>query len=171
MNWKKYIIALAKTPSCVLCQFLWHNSYINIDNKAVYLKFFSTNSINFITQLFHSDGSAKNWNILKSEYVLQNSLLVVKVHHLLRASRVLILEKLSSKELYQLLISAIDHQSTSQKYLGTFFLNIELPWKEIYLTASKVTANSHLRCFHYKIINNVFYLNKNFFQFDKTQCR
>ena len=125
MQWKKYIIAHAKTPSCVLCQFLLHNSYINIDNKAVYLKFFSTNNINFTTQLLHWDGSVKNWNILKSEYILQNkedvcwlhlinvipkmwkkcikqttSLLVVKGHHLLRALRIIILEKLSSKELY-----------------------------------------------------------------------
>ena len=72
MHWKKYIIAHAKTPSCVLCQFLLHSSFINIDNKTVYLKFFSTNNINFTTQLLHWDGSVKNWNILKSEYILQN---------------------------------------------------------------------------------------------------
>ena len=37
------------------------------------------------------------------------SLLIVKDHDLLRGSRIIILEKLSSKELYSLLISAIDH--------------------------------------------------------------
>ena len=49
------------------------------------------------------------------------------------------------------------------------FPNIELPWKEIYLTAHKAAANSHLRCFNYKIINNVLYLHKTFFQFGKAQ--
>ena len=49
------------------------------------------------------------------------------------------------------------------------FPNIELPWKEIYLTAHKATANSHLRCFNYKIIGNVLYLNKILFQLGKTQ--
>ena len=78
------------------------------------------------------------------------------------------LEKLSSK-LNSLLISAIDHQSTSQKYFDDIFPNIELPWREIYLTARKASANSHLRCFKYKIINNVLHLNKNLFQFGKTQ--
>ena len=39
------------------------------------------------------------------------------------------------------------------------FPNIELPWKEMYLTAFKATANSYLRCFTYKIINNVLYLD------------
>ena len=97
------------------------------------------------------------------------SLLVVKDHHLLRGSRIIILEKLNSKELYSLLISAIEHQPTSQKYFDHLFPNIEVPWKEIYLTARKATANSYLRCFSYKIINNVLCLNKKLFQFGKTQ--
>ena len=37
------------------------------------------------------------------------------------------------------------------------------------MTARKATANSNLRCFNYKIINNVLYLNKKLFQFGKTQ--
>ena len=90
-------------------------------------------------------------------------MLVVKDHHSLRGSRIITLEKLSSKELYSLLISAIDHPPASQKYFDNLFSIIELPWKEIYLTACKATANSHLRCFHYKIINNVPYLNKKLF--------
>ena len=96
------------------------------------------------TQLFHSDGSAKNWNILKTEYALKSkdafcwlqlinaipemckkcikqtsentSLLEIKDHHLLRSSRINMLEKSGSKELYSLLISVIDYQPTSQKY-------------------------------------------------------
>ena len=91
------------------------------------------------------------------------SLLVVKDLHLLRGSRIIMLEKLSSKELYSLLIFAIDYQPTLQKYFDNLFPNIELPWKEIYLTAGKATANCHLRCFDYKIINNVLYMNKKHF--------
>ena len=72
MNWKKYSIASYIAPSCILIQFLWHSSYIKIANKAVYLKFFSTKNINFITQQFNTDGSVKNWSILKTEYTLQN---------------------------------------------------------------------------------------------------
>ena len=33
----------------------------------------------------------------------------------------------------------------------------------------EVIANSHLRCFNYKIVNNVLYFNKRLFQFSKTQ--
>ena len=104
------------------------------------------------------------------EQISENtSFLVVKDHHLLRGYRIIILEKLGSKELYSLLISAIEHQPTSLKYLYNLFPNIELPWKEIYLTARKATANSYLRCFNYKIINDVLYLNNKLFQFGKTQ--
>ena len=39
---------------------------------TVYLKIFSTKNINFLTQLFNTDGSVQNWNIFKTEYVLQN---------------------------------------------------------------------------------------------------
>ena len=179
MSWKKYFLSLPIiTPSCVLSQFLRFNSYIKIDNKAFYLKFFSTKNINFIIQLFNIYGSVKNWNILKTEYALPNkdrscwfqlinaiqekwkkciqqtskntSLQVVKNHHLVRGSRIIILEKRSSKELYSWLISVIDHQPTLQKYFDNLFPSIELPWKDIYLTACKVTASSHLHCFNYK---------------------
>ena len=68
------------------------------------------------------------------------SLLVVKDHHLLRSSRIIILEKLSSKELYTLLIFVINYQPTSQKYFDNLFSNVELLWKEIYLNARKATA-------------------------------
>ena len=50
------------------------------------------------------------------------SLLMVKDHHLLWGLRITILEKLSSKKLYSLLISAIDHQPTSQNVLIICFL-------------------------------------------------
>ena len=54
------------------------------------------------------------------------SLLVVKDHHLLRGSRIIMLEKLSSKELYTLLIFVINYQPTSQKYFDNLFSNVEL---------------------------------------------
>ena len=193
---EKYFNAPPITLSCNLSHHFLYNRYVKVDNKSVYSKFFSTKNFNFVTQLLHSDGSVKNWNILKTEHPLQNkddycwlqfinavpeiwkkfikqtsqnSFLVVKNHHLLRGSRIIILEKLSCEELYSLFNSGIYHQPTSQKYFDNLFPDIELPWKEIYLTARKATANSHLCCFHYKIINNVFYLNKKLFQFDKTQ--
>ena len=43
----------------------------------------------------------------------------------------IILKKLSSKQLYSLLISAIDHhQATLQKYFDNLFPDIKLLWKK-----------------------------------------
>ena len=50
------------------------------------------------------------------------SLLLVKDHHLYSGSRMIIPGKLCSKELYSLLISAIDHQPTWQNILIVYFL-------------------------------------------------
>ena len=72
MNWKIYFVASPITPSYVLSQFLWYNSYIKIDNKAVYLEISSTKNINFIAQLLNTDESVKKQNILKTEFALQN---------------------------------------------------------------------------------------------------
>ena len=38
----------------------------------MYLKFISTKNINFISQLFNTDGSVKNWNLLKTEFAIQS---------------------------------------------------------------------------------------------------
>ena len=62
-----------------------------------------------------------------------------------------------------MLISAKDNQPSSQTYFDNLLHNIELPWNEIYLIACKTAVNSNLRCFYYKIINNVLYLNKKLF--------
>ena len=97
------------------------------------------------------------WKKFIKETSENTTLLIVKDHHLLRGSRSIILEKLGSKELYSFLISAIHHEPTSQKYFDNLFPNIELPWKEIYLTARKATTNSHLRCFNYKNFNNALF--------------
>ena len=102
---------------------------------------------------------------------LNTSLLVVRNHHHFRGSRIILPEKLSPKQLYSLLISETYHQPTSQKCFDNLFPNIELPWKEICLNARQPKANSHLRCFNYKIINNVFYLNKKLVQFGQTQSQ
>ena len=51
------VIVNVINSASALNQFLWCNSYIKIDNKAIYLKFFSTKNINFMIHQFHSDGS------------------------------------------------------------------------------------------------------------------
>ena len=96
------------------------------------------------------------------------NLLVVEDYYLITGLRIVILQKLNSKELYSVLIFAIDHQPTSQKYFNKLFPNTKLTWEKNYLNVRRVTVNSYLCCFHNKIVNNVLYLNKNLCEFGKN---
>ena len=61
-------------PSAVLSQFLWFNSQIEIGNKSVFFPSFSEENINFVGQLFKTDGTVKPWEHFQEEYGLENKL-------------------------------------------------------------------------------------------------
>ena len=52
------------------------------------------------------------WKNVSNKHQKKTSLLVVKDNHFLRGLRTIILEAISSKELFSSLISATDHQPT-----------------------------------------------------------
>ena len=70
------------------------------------------------------------------------NLLVVEDYHFTKGLKIDILEKLNSRELYSVLISAIDHQPNSQKYFNKLILNTKLPLEKIYLIVGIVTVNT-----------------------------
>ena len=72
--WKRNFSHISYTPSCIESQFLWFNNYITIDNNSVQFKEFSSHNINFINQLFTSEGEFKDWNHIKREFQLTNNL-------------------------------------------------------------------------------------------------
>ena len=115
-------------------QFLLFNKYIQTEDNPLCLTKFAAKNIDFLSQLF--DGaSLKSWNDLKIEYNLTNetyfqwlqlkhaiphkcktiikqnpgnvSDLLIHDHHLIKGARILPLEKLSSKELYSILIKKL----------------------------------------------------------------
>ena len=115
--------------------------------------FFSDKNLNFIGQLFNVNGNIKPWKDLKIKFDLKDTHkiywlqildalpntwkdiilkdkgnaknLVIVNHHIVRNSQIYILKKLSSKELYLILV-----QTNSQIYI----LNInKLTNKELYL--------------------------------------
>ena len=136
------------TPSCILSQFLWYNTYTQIDEGDVNLTRFSQNNLNFFSQLIDTNAKVKTWHLLKQEYHLNNhnyfqwlqsinsitekwkltikqssnaKNLIIHGHHLIKGSRIFILEKLTSKELYQILISSHTTKVTSVTYFETKF--------------------------------------------------
>ena len=84
-------------------------------------------------------------------------------YHLIKNNQILAIEKLIPKELYSLSIVMKNELPTSQKYFCNIFLNLQVEWKKIYLLPSKVSNDTNLRMFQYKILNNILYLNKQLF--------
>ena len=135
-SWKRNFSHISYTPSYIGSQFLWFNNYITIDNNSVHYKEFSSHNINFINQLFTCQGELKDWNHIKREFQLTKNLYykfkqisypgpkkwkqiprenraetcaIHLDHHLIKNNLLLILEKLTSKELCSILISEKQH--------------------------------------------------------------
>ena len=75
------------------------------------------------------------------------------------------IEKLGSRELYCNINSLRNNKSTSQIYFVKKLDSKELDWRVIYTSPQKVTTNTYLRSFQYKILNNILNLNEKLFVF------
>ena len=76
-RWSKYLSSPPSLPwpiASIASQFLWLNNDIQIDKKCVILSNFSKNEINFVGQLFDSDGKLHRWEFLKEKYLLSQNM-------------------------------------------------------------------------------------------------
>ena len=186
LNWKTFFSKKLETPSSVLSQFLWHNIYIQIDVDDVHLSRFSRSNLNFVSQLSVANGSIKDWHLL-NEYDLNNNSyfqylqfinsfperwkltikqsssdaknLIIHSYHSIKRSVILILEKLTTEKLYQILISSRTNKVTFM-YFETKFNANNLDWTKIFILPHLTTYNTYLRSFQYKILHNILFLNK-----------
>ena len=146
--------------------------------------------------LSNCDGKPKLWEELKYEFNLQDQLqftynqimhsipkswkdafivnsdiiknLIFEGHHLIKNHQIYCLNKLNSREIYNILIESTDSKPSAQIYYKFFFQKSNLDWKTIYMLPRIVTKDSRLQEFQYKLLNNVLYLNKMLFKFGKT---
>ena len=116
--------------STVACQFIWYNNYIQIGNKSIYLYNFSNRNLDFVGQLFDTDGNLKSWDCVKHQLPLRNNIqfqywqtvhalpqhwketmkqsvgnlnnLYIQDHHLIKCITIYNLEKLNNEELYHM---------------------------------------------------------------------
>ena len=143
-TWGSKFSCQTLVPSAILSQFLWFNSQVQIGNKSVFFSSFSERNINFVGKLFKTDGRVKPWKQLQEEYGLANKLkfkwiqiihslpkpwieqifidsgnsinLAIQDHHLIKIHQILCLNKLDSKELYNIQLLANFLKPTSQAY-------------------------------------------------------
>ena len=89
-------------------------------------------------------------------------------YHVIKGTRILPLDKLSSKEIYSILSSNIVNKPTSSIYLEKLFENTSLDWNKIYLSTRLATTDTTLHSFQYKILHDVLFLNKKLYTFGIT---
>ena len=93
----------------------------------------------------------------------------VQDHYLEKNTRVILLDKLTTRVIYSVLLLSSGNTPTSQKYFGKVFPNENFDWKKIYILPRVVTINSFQRNFQYKILVNILYLNNMLFTFSKIK--
>ena len=125
IRWSKHLSSPTTLPSTVACQFIWFNKHIQTDNKSIYLYNFLNRNLNFVGQLFDTDGKLKSWDCVKHQIFLKNNKqfqyrqiihalpqhwketikqfagnlnnLYIQNHHLIKCNTIYNLEKLNSK--------------------------------------------------------------------------
>ena len=94
--------------------------------------------------------------------------LVIFEHHILRNSQIHSLNKLTSKELYLILVEANTVKPTAQDYFENLFETSQFKRKNIYFLIRNTTLDTKARMFQYKVLHNILYANKMLFKFGKV---
>ena len=72
------------------------------------------------------------------------------------------------KSVYNILLRSVKTCPTAQKSIETLLNSYSINWPEVYMIPHKVTIETSLRVFQYKLLNNIIYLNKRIAQFDSA---
>ena len=117
-------------------------------------------------QLIHAIPKSWKLPVLNDKKNCKN--IIYLNHHLIRNSQISWIEKLIQKNCtFHILFWKIlfiycfeNTLPTSPKYFSNIFANLQVEWKYIYLSPRKVSIDTNLRMFQYKMLNNILYLNK-----------
>ena len=100
--------------------------------------------------------------------------LIIFDHRIIRKSQICSLYKLTSKELYLILVDA--NTIKPQDYFENLFETSQFNWKKIYflIRIQRIFSNSNLdtkaRMSQYKVLHNILYANKMLFKSGKLTC-
>ena len=87
-------------------------------------------------------------------------LFMIIMYHIIKGSRILTLDKLSSTEMYAILISKVQNKPCSHFCFKNLFNDNDTDCPTIYMLPRLATYNTYMRSFQYKLLSNVLFLNK-----------
>ena len=154
IKWINNLTAKPTVPSTILSEFIWFNSNIKVESKPKHFSFFFLTKN--LTQWFYDNGNTKPCKDLKIEYHLKDTdktywleiidalpktwknvilkekgntkYLVTVDHHILRISQIWSVIKLTSKELYLILVDANTIKLTAKDYFKNIFETFQFNW-------------------------------------------
>ena len=158
IKWINNYTAKPTFPSMILSELIWFSSNIKVDSKPVHFSFYSDKNLNFIGQLLNENGNIKPWEDIEIEFHLKDTQkiywsqiidalpkswkdailkdkgnaksLVIFDHHILTKSQICSLSKLTSNELYLILVDANNVKPTAQDYFEILFESSDFNWKK-----------------------------------------
>ena len=167
---------------------IWNNRFICIDNKSVFSrKLFSAglckvgDLCEFICIKPHITESLLNvldlfylkclYHSLPPEWKKEMSSNVTQAANKTTPFNIFAQEELSSKKIYNLLISKISKPPTAKKKLENQYASetSNLDWETIYTLPFKCALDTKSREFQYKILNQILPLNTFLFKIGKTE--
>ena len=81
--------------------------------------------------------------------------LITHNHHLTKGSKVINLVKLTSTEIFYILILKVRNVPSSNVYFKSLFNHDDIDWIAIYSLTRLVTHNTYMTSFQHKILNNI----------------
>ena len=185
--WEEVSHVCPKTPTMVMSESLWYNSYIKIDGKPISPSFCCSNQSIFLYDLFESNGKfisyaeavlklnnlnafkwiqiknaiPSNWKVLlKDTNVSRENCCLDR--HINKNDTTVPIKLLGSKDFYEFFVSRLLDVPTSQKYFNNLF-GVILNWDKIYTLPRILTRDSYMQIFQYKLLHNALFLNARLF--------
>ena len=101
------------------------------------------------------------WKKITFDYSDINENDLCQNHHVIKGARTLPHDKLSSKEVYSILILNNVNKPPSKIYFEKLFENTTFDWNKIYLSPRLTTIDTTLVLFNIKFLITYFFLTKN----------
>ena len=177
----------------IMGQGLWDNSHILKQNSPIFDKQLVCKGMNFVSDLVSGEGQGHSWDTISSKFRLKPTEFLKwyglfnaipsqwkkkiqdhppgNCHSMTRVplsiickGRKLGLKSVTSKLIYEELLSGIQTTPSAKKYFENKFKSNELDWPRIYQLPRSTSVHSKTRIFQYKVLNNILYLNSRLYR-------
>ena len=172
----------------IISQSIWNNKFILREGDSIFYPSLHGKGLLFIRDLLDETGSFPNCSIGKEKFSLRNEdymnwMSVIQSiptswRKEMKTSIAVIssymnppnycLSPVSARSMYTKLIQPMFKPPNSQKTIEKLLNNYKVNRKQSYLIPQKVTIDTSLRIFQYKILNDILYLNECLSKLDPT---